>query len=311
MLLFSDYVTPNYSTQQRFQFFDALPPPKAAYKRRYTLVFLYLIIATLMTIVDIASHAAGTYCDTSLSPNFANFWVTVIKNVAIAVAVTAVFRLYGRLKPMPEFSVHKPLLKLLSFKLIVGLNFIQDLVFNIITQHALIHGNTKVTGKDIKYGIPNLLVVIEQVGFAIFFHYTFRSREYHESELALKAKSEYIQRKSTIAAAGHAFNPYDLFEGMAVAVMNIPRLLQNRRATGGSGRKQYQSINLGARSYGNEQDQTTFLQPAPEAAYDRSRSPSPTPPYYQPPAGSPRGKYEAYRGAKVSGEYATGQRDVV
>ena len=68
------------------------------------------------------------------------------------------------------------------------------------------------TGKDLSIGIPALLVAFEQVLFSIGFHYSFRSREYHETE-----KSS-AKRISTFRAAAHAFNPYDLLYGMAHAV---------------------------------------------------------------------------------------------
>jgi hypothetical protein len=69
-----------------------------------------------------------------------------------------------------------------------------------------------VTGKDLSIGIPALLVAFEQVLFSIGFHYSFRSREYHES-----GKSS-ARRISTLRAAANAFNPYDLLYGMAHAV---------------------------------------------------------------------------------------------
>jgi hypothetical protein len=69
-----------------------------------------------------------------------------------------------------------------------------------------------VTGKDLSIGIPALLVAFEQVLFAISFHYSFRSREYHESE------KPSVKRIGTFRAAAHAFNPYDLLYGMAHAV---------------------------------------------------------------------------------------------
>jgi hypothetical protein len=69
-----------------------------------------------------------------------------------------------------------------------------------------------VTGKDLTIGIPAMLVAFEQVLFAISFHYTFRSREYHESE------KPSARRMGIFRAALHAYNPYDLLYGMAHAV---------------------------------------------------------------------------------------------
>ena len=81
-----------------------------------------------------------------------------------------------------------------------------------MTGQNVLKGNHKITGKDLSIGIPALLVAFEQVLFAIFFHYSFRSREYHESEKPFAA------RMGTFRAAAHAFNPYDLLHGMFSAI---------------------------------------------------------------------------------------------
>jgi hypothetical protein len=57
-----------------------------------------------------------------------------------------------------------------------------------------------------------MLVAFEQVLFSIAFHFSFRSREYHESEKPSTG------RMGTFRAAAHAFNPYDLLSAMVYAV---------------------------------------------------------------------------------------------
>jgi hypothetical protein len=50
--------------------------------------------------------------------------IIVIENFAVTVAVTSVVQYYTRL--YDSMAVHKPLAKLISFKLIVFVNFIQS-----------------------------------------------------------------------------------------------------------------------------------------------------------------------------------------
>lgn len=177
------------------------------YQRRHVFVFAYVVIDTLATIIQEITQATGHFCERSYAPRFAHIWVFIIQNVALGFAVFAVITYYNRFKKDPEFSYHKPLLKLVSFKLIVGVNFLQDIVFSILTD-GKVHGTTRVTGLDIEYGLPAMLVAVEQVAFAIFFHHAFRSREYHET-----AKEELMgTRRGIFAAAAHAFNPLDLFQ---------------------------------------------------------------------------------------------------
>ena len=286
------------------------------------------------------TQGAGAYCEYSLSPKFAHIWVTgqrppahavrtyadtliVINSIAVSVAVLAIFNLYKRLKPEPEFAKHKPLMKLVSFKLIVGINFLQTFVFSILTGQNIIHGSRKVTGKDYTYGIPAILVSVEQIFFAIFFHYSFRSREYHEDML----KEQGVRKMGIFAAAGHAFNPMDLLEGMFNAIT-----VGVRRPGGGSanagqmaygrGRGKYQQVDdlhmqdgTAYQPYGGA-DHEAFLNPHPAAKYERSRSRSPdaNPPLYQPPSGQAPGRYEAYthqRNESTMSDYETAPRDMV
>ena len=228
-LLWIEYVAPDPET--RDQYFDKLEnrkrkswkqlPWNKAYKvvpggclrwfqKKYAAIFLYCFAMIVTTIAEEITQATGTYCATSFSPVFANIWILVIQNVAISVAITGLLNFYVRLSSEPEFSlIHKPLPKLISFKLIVFINFVQDIAFDLLTSENIITGNSSLTGKDYSIGIPALLVSVEQVGFAIFFHYSFRSREYDVAQ-----KGPYAKRFGMLKAATMAFNMFDLCKGM-------------------------------------------------------------------------------------------------
>ena len=286
------------------------------------------------------TQGAGDYCEYSLSPKFAHIWVTgqhlqpyivshvlirllVINSITVSVAVMAILNTYKRLKSEPEFAKHKPLLKLVSFKLIVGINFLQTFVFSILTGQNIIHGSKKVTGKDYTYGIPAILVSVEQIFFAIFFHYSFRSREYHEDML----KEQGMRKMGIFAAAGHAFNPMDLLEGMFNAVtMGIRRPgdggANAGQVTYGRGRGKYQQVDdlqlqdgTAYRPYSGA-DHEAFLNPHPAIRYERSRSRSPdaNPPMYQAPNSIAPGNYQGYahqRNERPMSDYETNPRDMV
>ena len=321
-ILFSDYVTPDNTTSQRFSYFNSLPAPNARYQTKFITVFTNVVINIICFIAEEASLAAGTYCATSLKPYFANLWITIITNVSITVAVLAVLNLYKRLKPIPDFSQHKPLLKLISFKLIVFLNFIQGIVFSVLTGQNLLHGSHKTTGKDLTIGIPALIVAVEQVFFAIFFHYSFRSREYHED--VLQKQGLQVRRKGTLAAALEAMNPMDVIMGI---VTSIQLLLSGGFKQGTSsqtekfamrGRGRYTQVEgTSYHPYGQQsvEEEGNFLQPNVAAGGERSRSPSASPPLYQPPTSAPPGRYEEYRRersrSREVGDYAVGARDMV
>lgn len=226
-LLYVEYVAPDEHT--RMSYFATLEnrkPKGTMFKRKgyevipggsqswyrliYCAVFLYVNIDIILTIVQEITQALGTYCEASFNPKFAHIWVLLITNVALGWAITAIVKFYFRMKSEPEFAEHKPGLKILSFKLIVGINFLQEIIFDILISTETVVGSHQVTGYDIKYGIPATLVAFEQILFAVFFHYSFRSREYHET-----MKEDLVSpRLGTFRAAAHAFNPTDLLKGM-------------------------------------------------------------------------------------------------
>jgi hypothetical protein len=174
------------------------------FKTKWSIMFLSLVIDIIITIVQEASQAAGTYCVTSMKPYFAHLWVLIIGHASIIVGVLAVLNLYMRLKPIPEFSSHNPLLKLASLKLIVLTNFIQTLVFSILQGQGVLTGNNKITANDLQYGIPALLVAVEQLVFSGLMLYSFRAAEYKHQGKAM----------SFPAAIFHALNPLDLIQSI-------------------------------------------------------------------------------------------------
>lgn len=238
-LLLIEYVAPNENT--RDSFFENLEQhkPKSQwiptkgytvvpggsgkwYKIGFAAVFLYVIVDTLMTVVELVTEALGRYCEQSWSPKFGHIWVTIITNVFLSVAIMRIVAFYGRFRTDESFAMHKPGMKLVSFKLIVFVNFVQSIIFSILLDH--IKTSRKVTGLDLKYGIPAALVAFEQILFATFFHYSFRSREYHETmKHDLNAP-----RMGTFRAAANAFNPSDLLMGMVTSIKLTIMLLGQR-----------------------------------------------------------------------------------
>lgn len=222
-MLFVEYVAPDPHT--RMPFFATLEnrKPKSAFRpsKGYTVVpggsqgwysikvfavFGYLVVDILMTIVIEITMAVGNYCETSWSPKYSHIWTFIITNFFLGWAITCIVNFYGRFSKDPEFSVHKPGMKLVSFKLIVFINFIQSIIFGFIN----IKTSASFTPYDLKLGVPAAVVAVEQIFFAIFFHYSFRSREYHET-----MKEDLVSpRMGTFRAAANAFNPSDYFAGV-------------------------------------------------------------------------------------------------
>lgn len=233
-LLFVEYVAPDEHT--RTTFFARLEkikpkskfrPSKGSivvpggsqvwYEVKYFAVFSYLVVDVLLTILEEATRATGQYCETSWSPRWSHIWIVVIKNVYLGWCVICIVKFYVRMKSEPDFAYHKPGLKLLSFKLIVAINFIQSIILGAVE----IPKSQKFTGYDVVYGLPAAIVSFEQVLFAIFFHYSFRSREYHENVKQVLS----TPRMGIFRAAANAFNPMDMIRGVLLMPRHAPSLL--------------------------------------------------------------------------------------
>lgn len=88
-------------------------------------MYFYFIVSIIMAIVELITQAAKIYCEWSFSPKFAHFWVVIIQNVVLPVGVLAVVQFYIRMNMEPHVKSHHPTLKILAFKGILLLNFLQ------------------------------------------------------------------------------------------------------------------------------------------------------------------------------------------
>lgn len=299
-LLYVEYVAPDEHT--RLAYFSAIEnhKPKSKFKPTgaytvvpggslrwyhvgYVGVFIYCVVDVLLTILELVTEATDSYCESSWNPKYAHIWVEVLGGFFLGWAISSVIGFYGRFNKEPEFAMHKPGLKLASFKLIVFVNFVQSIVFSILL--SKIKTSRKMTGYDLKYGIPAALVAVEQIFFATFFHYSFRSREYHET-----MKADLVSpRMGTLRAAANAFNPIDLLVGMFTAV----RLLAMKF----SGRMGAQPAS-GPKVRGAGPNGDTHLEPMAQRQL-RSSRPYPAQPTGNTVAGSQQAGYtDAYTGSE-------------
>lgn len=78
----------------------------------------------LVTILTEITEATGGYCATSSKLYFAHIWVSIITALTTGLAVMSVLKFYKSLKP--RVGERKPMAKLIAFKAIVGLTWLQN-----------------------------------------------------------------------------------------------------------------------------------------------------------------------------------------
>ncbi|KAM0720406.1 hypothetical protein Q7P37_004542 [Cladosporium fusiforme] len=166
-------------------------------------VFQYPIVDLVAIIILEATEAAGTYCESSLRPKYGHFWYSLISSVGIAIAVLSIVRFYARMKSL--MKARRGLAKIVCFKAIVGVRFLQSWIFNILIDKNVIHTSSTFTYGDLLYGIPNVLTCIESIFFAASFWYAFSSTEYSSSS---------GRRLPLWRAVLDALNPSDLIFGI-------------------------------------------------------------------------------------------------
>ena len=96
----------------------------------WILVFQYPVTELIAVIILEATEAADDYCTTSMSPKFGHIWVEIIRSLGVGLAVTSILRYYKRMKS--RMSVRRGLAKLVSFKAIVFLHFIQTVSLAVV-----------------------------------------------------------------------------------------------------------------------------------------------------------------------------------
>jgi hypothetical protein len=131
----------------------------------------------LVLIVTEITEATGSYCATSNKLYFAKIWLTLITLVSTTIAIFSILKFYKVLKP--NIDSRKPLSKLMAFKGIVFLNFLQNAIFSFLTSSSDLKPTTRTTFKDLSIGVPNLILSLEMVIFALAFLYVYRTQPYY------------------------------------------------------------------------------------------------------------------------------------
>jgi len=84
-------------------------------------VFQMPLVMVVAFLAQEITTSTGDFCEYSLSPRFGNLWVQILTNISLSVAIMAVITFERRLRSV--MKVNKPMMKLLTFKAILGIPF--------------------------------------------------------------------------------------------------------------------------------------------------------------------------------------------
>lgn len=183
------------------------------YRLLWILIFLYFFFMFVLTVGQVVASADNVYCEESLSFHYAHIYLTIGNIIVTTAGLGALIAFY--LEFRNDMKPHRPTWQLLFFKLEVIIQLTQSIVFSFLSGRRAYTTGGHVTKEDYLYGIPSFLIAVEQVFFAIAFHFVFRSRYYvpgtaaqedREAMPFFRALLDVMNPMDLIAAIGKAFS---------------------------------------------------------------------------------------------------------
>ena len=101
----------------------------------------------------------------------------IILNISTTIAVLSILAFWQALRT--HTKQHRSLAKLVAFKSIVFLTFVQTIVYMILGSFTnVLKPTDMMTYADLNIGIPNMIVCFEMVLFSVFFHWAYSYHPY-------------------------------------------------------------------------------------------------------------------------------------
>lgn len=146
--------------------------------------------------------------------------------ISLSFAIVSILRFYANLKS--HMQEHKPLLKLLAFKMVVGLVFIEQvrytamylfhmhqtdkaeqIIFMILHSTDALKESSTMSYADVYIGLPTMIICIQMVPFALFFNYAYSTKPYRMSSSARNGNSqEYLAVEENEAIRNYKSRQY-------------------------------------------------------------------------------------------------------
>ncbi|KAK4505404.1 hypothetical protein PRZ48_003367 [Zasmidium cellare] len=146
------------------------------YRNNWAAIFRYVPVSVGVAVASNITDAVGVYCPFgTTSFHFAKVYLEIISNISVSVAVTAIFGLYANIKT--PLAIHKPLHKLLCFKIVVFFGFVVSIVFLVLGFTKALDPTPTMSYGDMK-SIQPMILCIAMVPISVYFHYAYSWQEY-------------------------------------------------------------------------------------------------------------------------------------
>ncbi|CAA9962633.1 Solute-trans-a domain containing protein [Pyrenophora teres f. maculata] len=145
-------------------------------KRVWYSVLQFIPVSIMLWIATGATLITDKYCKQSNSIHFAHIWLMVLDACTTTIAILQSVSFYNRNKEL--LQKHQILLKLFTFKSVLGLNFFQPFVISMLAGHGKLRPNKYMTFHDINTGLASLILACEMPTFAILMIVAFSPQPY-------------------------------------------------------------------------------------------------------------------------------------
>lgn len=139
-------------------------------------LFQFMVIKPLVTIIVAILTAKNEMGDSLADLSKGLLWTTLVYNISITIAFTALIYFYTALKDFMEGK--NPLLKFLCIKAVIFLSFWQGVLIQILAAVDLLPQFSYWTKQETPTALQDLLVCVEMMFVAFAHRYCFGSDEY-------------------------------------------------------------------------------------------------------------------------------------
>jgi len=176
-------------------------------------IFQYCFVRVATTIIATTTQYTGHYCEDSLHPAFAHFWMMFFNCLSVTLAIYMLITFYLNLKTV--LAPKEPLLKLLCIKLVVFFCFWQMILLDFLSSAKIIKPTNKISPGDISVGFNALLVCFEMVIFSIMHLFAFPWKVYESPAIRPGPVPSQTPKTQAWRALMYAFSPFDIVKAFA------------------------------------------------------------------------------------------------
>lgn len=181
---------------------------------RWFLVFQIIPVRFITLIATLA--VSGPECHLLKPSSNAHTIIQAIGTVSTIICFISILKIHKFLKPTIDIpSEHrKPMTKLLALKLLVFLDVMQTLIFNILLTTNTIKPTSVLSLPDLVIGVPGLMVCIECFLFSSLFFWAYTAAPYKVKEFETERGVTYTGKASFFAAVIDVFDIRDILGGI-------------------------------------------------------------------------------------------------